>query len=393
MPWNDNSGSGNNGGDKGPWGQPGGNNNGGNRPSRPTGSGNGGGKGQQPDIEELLRSGRDRFKNAIPGGGKGRGGRSGGGEFKPPSKKIFMLGALGLLALYLASGIYTVEPGERAVVTTFGKYTKMETEGLNWHIPSPFQAVRKVSVTERRQTSIGGNNSVEGLMLTSDLNIVDVSLVVDWRLKDEPGQDGDLPSVAKFVYRIDEPVALVKAVGQSALREVIGTNRLDPIISNGRALVPEEMRKLMQEALNSYGAGIEIVRVNFQKSDPPNAVVEAFRDVVDARSDAEKAQNDAIGYRNRVVPEARADAQRMLFEAEAYKATEVAKARGAAARFNDIYAEYAKAPEVTRQRMYLETMEGVLGGMNKIIIDEGAGGAVPYLNLNEINRNTRSLGN
>ncbi len=378
MPWNDNANGGEDSG-KGPWG-----NKGGDRGGQRGASGGNNNGGRPDNVEDLLKAGRDRLKNSMPGSRGGRsGGRRRGGEFKPPSKNILFLAVLGVLGLWLASGLYRVNPGERAVVTTFGKYTKLESEGLKWHIPNPFQNAIKESVTAQREVSIGG---VDGLMLTSDLNIVDVSVVIQWNIKDDVGTDGEMPAVAKYIYRIEEPELLVTAVGQSALREVIGTNRLDPIISNGRALVPEEMRKLMQLALDNYDSGINIIRVNFKRSDPPQAVLDAFRDVIDARSDAKKAENDANAYKERILPNARAQAQRMVFQAEAYKAEEVAKARGAASRFNDIYAEYVKAPEVTRQRMYLETMEGVLGDMNKIIIDEDAGGAVPYLNLNEMTR-------
>ncbi len=186
------------------------------------------------------------------------------------------------------------------------------------------------------------------------------------------------------MFNNEEVDGLVKAVAESALREVVGGNELDPIISNGRAIVPADTQVLMQQMLDDYNSGIEVIRVNFDRSDPPAQVIDSFRDVIDARSDAETTINIATREANSIVPQARGDAQRLVLDAEAYEAKVLAEARGAASRFNDIYSEYVKAPEVTRQRMYLETIEGVLGDMNKIVIDEEAGGTVPYLSLNEL---------
>jgi len=385
MPWTDKpgggSGQGGNGsGGRGPWGQPPSGGNGNNN-----GSGNrGGGNNQSPDLEELLRSGRERFKRSM--GGRGGRGGSGGGGVKLPGKGVIVIILVLLAFLWGFSGVYTVGPGERGVVTTFGKYTTMTGPGLQIHVPWPVQDVDVVLVTRDRETLIGtsGRSQNESTMLTSDLNIVDVSIEVNWRIKTGPVEDGELPGPAKFVFNNEDPENMVRAVAESALREVVGGNELDPIISNGRAIVPQSTLDVMQRTLDSYNSGIEIIRITFQRSDPPEEVIQAFRDVIDARSDAETTINNAQRVANEIVPVARGEAERIILDAEAYEAQVVAESRGQAARFVDIYEEYVKAPNVTRQRMYLETMERVLGDMDKIVVDQDAGGTVPFLNLNEL---------
>ncbi|NHK27849.1 FtsH protease activity modulator HflK [Parvularcula flava] len=388
MPWTDKPGGGSgqggngSGGGRGPWGQP---PNGGNGNNNGSGNRGGGNNNQSPDLEELLRSGRERFKRSMGGRG-GRGGSGGGGGVKLPGKGIITVVLILLVGLWAASGVYTVGPGERGVVTTFGKYTTMTGPGLQFHVPWPVQNVDVVLVTNERVTQIGTSrgNQNESTMLTSDLNIVDVSIEVNWRIKVGPVEDGELPGPAKFVFNNEDPENMVRAVAESALREVVGGNELDPIISNGRAIVPQNTLDVMQRTLDAYNSGIEIIRITFQRSDPPTEVIQAFRDVIDARSDAETTINNAQRTANEIVPLARGQADRVILDAEAYEAQVVAEARGQAARFVDIYEEYAKAPNVTRQRMYLETMERVLGDMDKIVVDQDAGGTVPFLNLNEL---------
>ncbi|HNS86395.1 MAG TPA: FtsH protease activity modulator HflK, partial [Parvularculaceae bacterium] len=214
-------------------------------------------------------------------------------------------------------------------------------------------------------------------------------LKVQWRIKaDTTAPEGDLPPVAQFIFTIDDPANLVRTLAEAATREVVGRNELDFIQTDGRAVVMEETRELMQQALDEQKAGIEIVSVNLEKADPPTEEVnQAFLDVIAAAQDREQFINRAREYANRVVPEARGQAQKILEDARAYQAQVTADARGQASRFDAILNEYQKAPEVTRQRMYLETTERVLGPMNKIIIDEGAGsGVVPYLPLNELTK-------
>ncbi len=389
MPWSDNSGSGgggngSNGGrgpTRGPWGQPP-RNNGGRRPG-----------GEPPDLEELLQASRQRLKRAFPGGRGGRGGRGGGGGFELNPRTIGLI-IIGLFAIWGLSGFYQVGAAERGVVTTFGRFQTITMPGLHWHIPAPVQNAHIVNVFETRQTPIPQTRGqrgpqAEGLMLTGDKNIVDVEMAVQWRIKAGVERENDqLPGVAQFIFNIDQPSNLVLTVGEAAIREVVGRNTLDFVQTQGRTVVQEETRTLMQETLDLQRSGIEVTEVNLEKTEPPTAEVnEAFLDVEAAKQDKEQYINTARAYANRVVPEARGQAQRILEDARAYQARVTAEARGQADRFNAIYEEYAKAPEVTRQRMYLETVELVLGDMNKIILEDEAGsGVVPYLPLNELTK-------
>lgn len=377
MPWQDNSGN------RGPWGQPPRGNNGGS-------NNNGRGGGEPPDLEDLLQASRQRLKRAFPGGGGGRGGRG-----PKMNSSLFGLVGAGLVGLWLFSGIYQVEPNELAVVTTFGEYADTSGPGLHWRIPSPIQNVRKEAVSDVRDMVIPTVNRrtdglSAGLMLTGDKNIVDVAFAVQWKIKGEqvPEAGANMPGVAQFIFNIDEPEQLVRMMGEAAMREVVGRNTLDFVQTDGRIEVAEQTEQLMQAALDSYQAGIQIERVNLTLAEPPtNEVNEAFRDVQAAEQNQATVIQQARQYTNQVVPEARGQAQRILEEAQAYAAERTADARGQAARFDEIYAEYAKAPEVTRQRMYLETVERVMRDMDKIIVDEDAGsGVVPYLPLNELNR-------
>jgi membrane protease subunit HflK len=381
MPWSDNSG--NRGPTRGPWGQ---------QPRKPGGqNGGGGGRNEPPDLEELLQASRQRLKRAFPrGGGGGGGGRS-------PQFSARTAGVAGIViaALWLVSGFYQVEADELAVVTTFGKYDSVMRPGLHWHIPWPVQNARTEKVTSVRPTIVPDEGARRGemspgLMLTGDKNIVDVAIQVQWRIKYDttPEREGELPSVARFMLAMHRPEQAVRRVAESSIREVVGRNELDYIQTEGRGVVQDETRRLMQEALDLYGSGVEVVSVNLQRADPPTEEVNAaFLDVIAAAQDRNTIINDARAYSNRVIPEARGEAQRILEQARAYAAQVTAGARGQAERFTQILAEYKKAPDVTRQRMYLETVESVLGDMNKIIIEEKAGsGVVPYLPLNELQR-------
>jgi len=304
-----------------------------------------------------------------------------------PSGRILGIGAAIIAVLYLFSGIYQVQPGERGVVTTFGSFSGLSSPGLNWHVPWPVQDVEKVDVQSDRAVTIGRGQGGRTSMLTSDLNIVNVDMQVNYRIKDAGATGPDeLPTAAKFLFNIEEPEALVEAAAEAALREVVGANEFGPIISRGRNIVNERTTQILQETLDSYDSGIEIIRVNFGQADPPERVIPSQRDVVDARSEAERQVNVATGYLNQRVPVAQGQARQTVLDAEAYAARVVAEARGDAVRFNDIYAEYAKSPDVTRQRMYLETMEDVLGDMDKVLIDQDSGGTLPYLNINELSR-------
>ena len=363
MPWS-NQGGGWKGNNGGPWGSP------------PPG-GSGGGGGQPPDLEEILRKSQERIKNVMPGGG------SVGG-------KGYILLILLLVVVWLLTGFYRVQPDEQGVVLRFGKYVEQTQPGLNYHLPWPVETALTPKVTRVNRIEVGmrgfeerGRNAgvrdvpEESLMLTGDENIVDVDFTVFWVISNA----GD------YLFNIQNPESTVKAVAESAMREVIGKNDLAPILTDRR---PTEVavQELMQAALDGYKSGISITQVQMQSVDPPSQVIDAFRDVQAARADQERLQNEAQTYANRVVPEARGEAARVLEAANAYRDRTIAEARGQADRFSKVYEEYRKAPEVTRERMFLETMERIFGGTDKIIIDEQAGGSgvVPYLPLNELSK-------
>lgn len=382
MPWQDNSGKGGGRGPvRGPWGQ---------TPRPPGGGDNGRGPGrggEPPDLDELLQASKQRLKRAFPRGS------GGGGRAPEINQKTLALGAAGLVVLWALSGFYQVAASELAVVTTFGKFETVTGPGLHWHLPAPIQNARKEVVTEFRETLVpdAGNarsgERASGLMLTGDKNIVEVGIRVQWMIKpDLAAPEGSLPPVAEYIFTVAEPENFVRALAESAIREVVGRNDLDYVQTDGRAAVMDETRAFMQQALDEQKTGIEIVSVNLEKADPPTEEVnQAFLDVIAAAQDKQQYINRAQEYANKVKPEARGVAQKILEDARAYQAQVTADARGQASRFDAIYSEYEKAPEVTRERMYLETTERVLGPMNKIIIDEKAGqGVVPYLPLNEL---------
>jgi membrane protease subunit HflK len=369
MPWsNQGGGPWGSGGSKGPWGS-------GPQSSGPT----------PPDLEELLRRSQDKLRTVLPGGNLG--GRG------------FALIALGAIVLWGISGFFRVEPDEVGVVLRFGKEVREVQPGLNYHLPYPIESVltpkalqvRKIDVGMRIVDDLRRGTTVrdvpeESLMLTGDENIVDVDFSVLWRVDPKPD------SVGKYLFNIQNPEGTVKAVAESAMREVIGRSEISQVLTI-RQPIETAVQDLMQKTLDHYGSGILIQQVQMQKVDPPQQVIDSFRDVQAARADLERAQNEAQTYANRVVPEARGKAAQILQAADAYKSQTVAEAIGQTSRFTKIYDEYKKAPEVTRKRMYLETMERVLGGTDKIIIDskgQGGSGVVPYLPLNELKTQTKT---
>lgn len=395
MPWQDNSGKGGSQGPgrgptRGPWGQPpkspGGSGQG------PSGSGNGsgrgpgkGGKGQPPDLDEILNASRQRLKRAFP--------RDGGPRAPQFSRQTAALVVAGVGVLWVLSGIFQVEGQERGVITTFGKFDRVVGPGLHWHAPYPFQAAVTERVTEIREQIVPSGGSQRGnsggLMLTGDKNIIDIVIKVQWQISaEETAPAGKLPPVARYKLLIDNPEKLVLTVAEAAIREIVGRNELDFVQTEGRSAVMEQTRELMQQTLDAQDTGIVVNSVNLEKAEPPTEEVnQAFLDVIAADQDRLQYINVAREYANKVLPEARGAAQQIIEEAGAYQAQVTADARGQASRFGAIYSEYAKAPEVTRQRMYLETVERVLGPMNKIIIDQDSGrGVVPYLPLNELNK-------
>ncbi len=364
MPWsNQGGGPWGSGGSKGPWG------------SGPQSSGP-----KPPDLEDFLRRTQDKLRSVLPGGNMG--GRG------------FALIALGAIVLWGLSGFFRVEPAEIGVVLRFGKEVRQVQPGLNYHLPYPVETVltpkalqvRKIDVGMRivddaRRGSTLRDVPEESLMLTGDENIVDVDFSVLWRIK---------PSgVGEYLFNIQAPEGTVKAVAESAMREVIGRSDIQPILTGARQGIELAVQELMQKTLDTYSSGVLVQQVQMQKVDPPQQVIDSFRDVQAARADLERAQNEAQTYANRVVPEARGRAAQILQNADAYKSQTVAEATGQTSRFIKIYDEYKKAPEVTRKRMYLETMERVLGGTDKIILDstgQSGSGVVPYLPLNELRR-------
>ncbi len=374
MPWNNqNNGGGwksgggsGGGGGGGPWGQ------------GPWGQGGGGGGGgQQPDLEEILKRGQDKVKQVMHGGGA-------------PGWIMFLIAAAGIAMMTWYAFFFRVNPDELGVVLRFGKFERQMPPGLHYRLPYPIEEVRLPKVERQNIIEIGMRSTgaarnfsgpvrdvpEESLMLTGDENIVDVDFVVYWRIRD----------AAKFLFNIQNPEGTVKDVAESAMREVVGQAQIAPLLTEARQKAEQDVQKLIQDTLDSYNAGIQIDQVQLQKVDPPSQVIDAFRDVQAARADQERLRNEGLAYANKVVPEARGAADRILQAAEGYKQQSVAEAKGQTSRFLKIYEEYQKAPDVTRRRMFLETMERVLGNSDKIILDssgpDGRGsGVVPYLPL------------
>ena len=388
MPWNDNKGSGggggpwgsggnnnNNGGGGGesPWGKPGGGSNGpGNKPS-------GGGNKDRPDLEETLRRMQERFKRKD-GGGSG-GGSNGGGAGRGRSfgaAGLVIILAIGIVG-WLFTGIYQVNEQERAVVLRFGTFHRYEEPGFRIRLPNPIERHIVVPVNTEIRTEIGGTN-VANLMLTGDENIIDIDFVINWRVF-EPRDY--LFNVVDVEGGNPDNHVLVEQIGESAMREIVGTSAFEPITTTGRTTVETRVRDLMQQTLNSYKAGIEVISISLRGASAPEEVVNVQREVSSAEQDKAKREAEAIAYRNKVVPEAEGQAQRVIQEAEGYKAASVANARGEADRFNLVYEQYRAAPRVTRERMFLETMEKVMGRTDQIILDNKSG-AVPILPLDQL---------
>ena len=347
MPWSNQGGGPWGSGSKGPWGS-------GPQSSGPT----------PPDLEEILRRGQDKLRGVLPGGSLG--------------SKGFALLVLGLVVLWGFSGFFRVEPDELGVVLRFGKVVREVQPGLNYHLPYPVESVLTPKALRVNKIDIGMRTiddarrgaavrdvPEESLMLTGDENIVDVDFSVLWRVKPT--------GVGEYLFNIQSPEGTVKAVAESAMREVIGRSDIQPILTGARQNIENAVQELMQKTLDGYSAGVVIQQVQLQKVDPPQQVIDAFRDVQAARADLERAQNEAQTYANRVVPESRGRVAQITQAAEAYRQQTVAEATGQTSRFLQIYEQYRLAPDVTRQRMYLETMERVLGGTDKIILDSGQG--------------------
>ena len=348
-----------------PWGTPPGGGNGGFRRG-PT----------PPDIDEIVKKIQNTI-NRFFGGGKG-------------GTKTLLFGLIILVVFWALSGLYRVLPDEQGVVLRFGKFVNTTQPGLNYHFPYPIESVLTPKVTKvnridigfrsERDSGFGTGGGVadvpeESLMLTGDENIVNIDFSVFWVIKD----------AGKFLFKIQDPEGTVKAAAETAMREVIARSNIQSILTEGRSIIEIDTQEIIQQILDEYNSGIQITQVQTQKADPPDQVIDAFRDVQAARADMERSKNEAEAYANDVIPRARGEAAKILQAAEAYKKEVVAKAEGEASRFVSIYNEYAKAKVVTKKRMQLETMEKVLADINKIIIDKNAGsGVVPYLPLKEL---------
>jgi modulator of FtsH protease HflK len=355
-----NRGGGNGGGPNSPWGRPGGGGGGGRGPG-----------GQPPDVEEMVRKGQEKLRSMIPGGFGVKGG--------------IAVGLL-LILIWLGTGFYRVEADQQGVELVFGKLTSVTGPGLNYNVPAPLGEVLLPRVTAVNTVEIGFNGSAgrtsaselraESLMLTGDENIIDIQFSVFWKIRD----------AGEFLFNVRNPEQSVKNAAEAAMREIVGKSAFEYIRTRGRNAVAQDAHQRIQQILDSYGAGIEITQVNPQKFDPPNQVIDAFRDVQAAQADKEKKINEATGQFNEVTQRAEGEAQQILREAEAYRQERVNQAQGDTQRFLAILTEYKQAPDITKRRIYLQTMEDVLSKMNKVLIEPGAegSGVVPYLPLDQL---------
>ncbi|MBO9408921.1 FtsH protease activity modulator HflK [Shimia sp. R9_1] len=374
--------AGNNGG---PWG--GGGNNQGGGGNRGNNNGNGqrppqGDGPQIPDIDDLMKKGQDQLRVLMGGRGGGGGQRNGGGaggQGGPGlTKGTVAIGALVAAGLWAMASFYTVKPEEKSVELFLGEYSATGNPGLNF-APWPLVTAEVLPVTNEQTEDIPTRGSrTDGLMLTGDENIVDIDFQVVWNISDP----------AQYLFNLRDPQETIRAVSESAMREIIAQSELAPVLNRDRGIITDRLQESIQTTLDTYNSGVNIVRVNFDGADPPEEVKDAFREVQSASQERDRLEKQADAYSNRVTAGARGEAAQILEEAEAYRAQVVNQAQGEASRFSAVLEEYAKAPDVTRKRLYLETMEDVLGGIDKVIIDENTGdqGVVPYLPLNELRK-------
>ena len=374
-------------GSGGPWGGNGGSGgddrNGqrpeGDRPGQRPGGRKPGEGPQMPEIDELMKKGQEHLRVLMGGrgGGNGRGPSGAGGAGPMFSKQGLALAAVVVLGAWVWSSAYSVKPEEQAVTLMLGKFSGVTEEGLHF-APWPVMTAEIVEARKQRTTDIGNGVAGEldnGLMLTRDQNIVDIEFQVVWNIADP----------AKFLFNLADPEDTIRAVSESAMRDIIARSELSPVLNRDRGVIASEVTSAIQGTLNSYDAGINVIRVNFDKADPPREVIDSFRKVQAAQQERDRLEKEADAYANTIGAASRGQAAQLLEDARGYQAQVVNNAEGEASRFSSIYAEYVKAPEVTRKRMYLETMEKVLGGMNKVILDGVSGkdgqGVLPYLPL------------
>ena len=374
MPWN-NQGGGNNGG--GPWGQGGG---GGGSGSGGGGGpwGQGGGGSQPPqDIDAIIRQGRDAWRRMMPGGGASSG-------------RTLTLLVLVFGLIWAATGFYRVNPQQQGVVLRFGEWVRTSPPGLHYHLPFPIESVLTPEVTSDNRIEIGfrdvsGNSSSrrdiadESQMITGDENIVDIDFVVFWRIAD----------AGQYLFNLAEPDETIKVTAEAVMREIIGRTAIQTALTEGRQDIQVQARQQLQDLLNEYGAGVRVRDVQLLAVDPPADVIDAFNEVQRARQDRDRLKNEAEAFSNDIVPRARGEAAKLVSEAEAYQAEVVNRASGDASRFDQIFQAYLEDKAVTKERIYIETVEEIFSNVDKIIIDSEAGsGVVPYLPLKELNKST-----
>ncbi len=379
MPWTPGSNGPN--GDPNPWGAPGGG------PRRPGGGGPwGGGPNPLPDLDALIARLQAGIRGLLPGGGRGSGTGRGPGGILGGGRLVVLL-AIVAVALWLASGFYRVEPDEQGIVLRFGAFNRTALPGLNYHLPWPMETVLTPAVTRINRTEVGYHSGgtdpdtgrelaprdipAESLMLTGDENIIDINLTVFWRISD----------AGAYLFNTRHPDATVKSVAESVVREVIGRTPIQPALTEARARIEQDVTTGTQKILDQYGTGIEITQVQLQRVDPPAAVIDAFRDVQRATTDAERMRNEAESYHNDIVPRARGEAARLVAEADGARQASIAEATGQAQRFESVLKAYQAAKEVTLRRLYIETMQGILSHDQSIVVDDSLRGLLPVLPL------------
>ncbi|HBA67190.1 MAG TPA: FtsH protease activity modulator HflK [Methylococcaceae bacterium] len=341
-------------------------------------SGRGGDDKGPPDLDEAIRALQEKI-GGIFGGGGGGGGSSPGASMKGFG---FLIG--GAVVLWGLSGFYIVDEGNHGVVTRFGKYTETTQAGLNWHIPAPIESVELVNVRRQRFIEVGyrsggaqqtlGSVPKEALMLTKDENIVDVRLAVQYQVKD----------AKDFLFNVVSPEITLKQVTEAAQRGVVGSSKMDFVLTEGRTEIVAQIREEIQDVMDSYQSGVQITSVNLQDAQPPEQVQGAFEDAIKAREDQQRLINEAEAYSNDVIPKARGAAARKLQEAEGYKQQVIARAEGETSRFLALLGEYKKAPEVTRKRLYIESVQSVLTHSNTVFLDVKSGNNLMYLPLDKL---------
>ena len=374
MPWN-NQGGGNNGG---PWGSGPGNNggSGGGGGGGPWGNGGGRqpGRPQPPELDQMLQQARRNFGRMIPGGGN--------------TGRLISVILIILIALWALTGFYRVNPQQQGVVLRFGEWVRTTPPGLHYHLPFPVESVITPEVTRDNRLEIGfrdigGRSSSrrdivdESQMITGDENIVDIDFVVFWRIAD----------AGEYLFNLADPDETIKVAAEAIMREIIGQTKIQTVLTEGRQSVQITVRQRLQDLLNDYGAGIRVREVQLLAVDPPQDVIDAFNDVQRARQDRDRLKNEAEAFRNDVVPRARGEAAKLIAEAEAYQAEVMNRAKGDASRFDQVYQAYSVNKDVTKERIYIETLEEVFRNVEKIIIDDDGNSVVPYLPLKELNRN------